>query len=170
MMCEEIETRQFAFSQCGLAFTKTWGRSKGINPVWYLDISMRGIEWLTEPINRLVAAVVNAGRFDDDIFRLTPFIELMGPTARARKEFWWECEWRLAGRDLRFTIDDVVAVFVPSDEHDVFLLCLDALRSGAGLPATKLDGIRLIDAGWGLERIIAKLAGVPDRLAGPFPS
>ena len=47
MMCEEIESRQITFSAYGIAVTKTWGRSRGINPVWYLDISRRGAEWLT---------------------------------------------------------------------------------------------------------------------------
>lgn len=169
MMCAQIETRQIDFSSYGLAFTKTWGRSKGINPVWYLDISARGIEWLTEPVNRIVAEAIAAGRFDHDIFKLTPFLEQMGPTAVARKEFWWEREWRLARRDLWFEPPDIVVVLVPSDDQAALLVDLDSLRQRGGIRQGYFAGLSLIDPLWGLERIIAKLADVPDRLAGPFP-
>jgi hypothetical protein len=169
MMCEHIETRQIDFSPYGLAFTKAWGRSKGINPVWYLDISARGIEWLTEPVNRIVAEAIAAGRFDHDIFKVTPFLEQMGPTELAHKEFWWEREWRVARRDIWFEPSDTVVVLVPADDHAAFLRDLDTLRQARTVRQGYFDVLSLIDPRWGLERIIAKLADVPDRDAGPFP-
>lgn len=161
MMCENIETRDIHFKPWGIAFTKTWGRSKGINPVWYLDISARGIEWVTEPINRIVTSAVKAGDYQHDIFKLTPYIEQMGPTSIGRKEFWWEREWRLAGRDLRFDPSDIVALLAPSVLHNWLSKQL------AQLP--NCSDLRIIDPRWGLERIIAKLAGVTDRFVGPWP-
>ena len=84
MMCRQIADRSFRFNGYGLAFTKSFARREGANPVWYLDISQRGREWLTEPVNRLVDAAEalaagDAGVTDGsvlasaDILRLTPF-------------------------------------------------------------------------------------------------
>jgi hypothetical protein len=50
---------------------------------------------------------------------LTPFIEQMGPTTIARKEFWWEREWRRVGR-FRVSWTKIVAVFAPEGDHDAF--------------------------------------------------
>jgi hypothetical protein len=35
MICEDIANRAHPLSQYGLAFSRTWGRGVGINPVWY---------------------------------------------------------------------------------------------------------------------------------------
>ncbi len=161
MMCESIETRLINFGPYGIAVTKTWGRSEGINPVWYLDISRRGVDWLTGPVNRIVADALQAGNYAHDIFRLTPLIEQMGPTGDKRKEFWWEREWRLAGRDLPFTPGDIVAILAPANQHASLQVDLAALPHYAN--------VRMIDPRWGLERIVAKLAGVADSMAGPWP-
>ena len=52
MMCSEIRGRRVQFDDgYGVAFTKTWARRRGINPVWYLDITRRGgPDWLTVSI------------------------------------------------------------------------------------------------------------------------
>ena len=79
---------------------------EGPRGTWYLDISQRGRDWLTGPVNRLVESaeaeatgqdgVTDAAALAEaEILRLTPFIEQMGPTTDGRrKEFWWEREWR----------------------------------------------------------------------------
>lgn len=54
MMCADIEGRGIKFSGYGVAFTKTFARRRGANPVWYLDITPSGHDWLTNPINRMV--------------------------------------------------------------------------------------------------------------------
>ena len=56
MMCRPIADRRFRFNGYGLAFTKSFARRQGANPVWYLDISQRGRDWLTGPFNRLIDA------------------------------------------------------------------------------------------------------------------
>jgi hypothetical protein len=53
------------------------------------------------------------------ILQLTPCLEQMGPTLYARKELWWEREWRRIG-DLRFSTNDIVMVFAPEHEHVAF--------------------------------------------------
>lgn len=169
MMCESIDGRAISFSPYGLAFTKTWGRLSGINPVWYLDISARGIDWLTKPINSLVTTALEQGGCAHDIFKITPYIEQMGPIGIGRKEFWCEREWRLAGRDLTFRPQELVALLVPMNDHRGFLADLEAFRAQAGWREDYFGDLRMLDATWGLERMVASLAGVPDNLAGPWP-
>jgi hypothetical protein len=97
----------------------------------------------------------------EPILRLTPFIEQMGPTRDGRKEFWWEREWRLVG-DLLFRPGDIVVVFAPEGEHRAIRNQLQAEGPyHAIMPA-------VVDAQWGLERMIGELADVLD--IGPFPN
>jgi hypothetical protein len=172
MMCSDIPNRQVHFNGYGIAFTKTFARRWGANPVWYLDITPSGNDWLTIPVEQLRdqaerAATGPGGDLDverlaaEPILRLTPFIEQMGPTRDGRKEFWWEREWRRVG-DLGFNTIDIVVVFAPEDEHR-------DIRER--LAATDLYGFKMpafVDARWGLERMIGAMAGVRD--IGPFPS
>jgi hypothetical protein len=174
MMCKPIADRRFRFNGYGLAFTKTFARSQGVNPVWYLDISQRGREWLTQPINRLVDAAVtsaarqNMGATDAsalasaDILRLTPFIEQMGPTKGSRKEFWWEREWRHVG-DFTFDPDHIVVAFAPEDQQASLRAELKKVTASA------YEGVTFVDVNWGLERIIGALANVDKADLGPFP-
>jgi hypothetical protein len=41
MMCSQIDNRQVQFNGYGIAFTKTFARCWGANPVWYLDQTPR---------------------------------------------------------------------------------------------------------------------------------
>lgn len=174
MMCQQIEGRSVQFDGHGVAFTKSFARREGVNPVWYLDIT-RGHSWLTEPIRELLELAVDdatpEGEADPDpeelaeapILRLTPFVEQMGTPLEIRKEFWWEREWRHVG-DLRFTTDDIVVVFAPQAEHDWLW---EQLVQSPDYPGGTLA---FVDAHWGLERMIGALAGIPDDDLGPFPS
>src|SRR5262249_7823432 len=138
MLCRDIEYRMVRLQPYGLAFTKSWGRRNGINPVWYIDITPSGHEWLTNPVQEMLAAGA-AGRavargWPGDAWRevdlahapiasLTPFFEQMGRPAGTRKEFWWEREWRHVGAR-EFGWSDVVAAFVPEQDHALFLMDL----------------------------------------------
>jgi hypothetical protein len=162
MMCSDIDWRGFQFSGHGVAFTRRFARRKGANPVWYLDMTPSGHEWLTKAVNDLMAgATVLGGSFAvvPPIFRLTPFIEQMGTWGERRKEFWWEREWRYVG-DFIVEPSDLVAVLAPYADHDQVG---KKLSSGPSAGRT----IALLDPNWGLERMIAALAGVAE--SGPFP-
>ncbi len=187
MMTREIDLRQIRLQPYGLAFTKVFGRRRGVNPVWYLDITP-GHDWLTNAVNSLVevsrrgesfsisspppdvtGALIKApGPEYDPILQITPFIEQMGPIGGgSKKEFWWEREWRKVG-DFTFSASytHVVAAFVPEADHNAFRDDLVvALNKTVDWVESKIP---LLDPEWGLERMIACLAHVDDADVGPF--
>ena len=63
-----------------------------------------------------------------------------------RKEFWWEREWRHVGD---FDLPTRVILICPEDEHAGF----EKMAEKSGHPS------RCVDPEWGLEQIIARLAG-----------
>lgn len=155
MMCESIKKRSVHFNGYGIAFTKTFARRRGANPVWYLDIT-RGHDWLTNPITALME------QHRPEVFALTPFIEQMGTPSGTRKEFWWEREWRHVG-SMSFAPVDVVVVFAPEPEQEG--LRRELLTDPNWAPRMPA----FVDARWGLERMIGALAGVGRSDLGPFP-
>jgi hypothetical protein len=190
MMCADIADRQHPLAPFGLAFSKPWARKVGANPVWYIDVLRTGREWLSTALNNIAKQTVRIGgeRYADPfnladgadptmrdlplerspIAEVAPFIETMGPVGPVgqvhRREFWWEREWRYRG-NLEFTWSDVVAVFAPQNLHAILQADLrEAKRAEAEEPPA------ILDPRWGLERMIAALAGVPDEFAGPLPS
>ena len=157
---QDIEGRQERLEPYGVVFSKIWARSKGVNPVWYIEGSNEG-EWLTKPIDRIVATDANEANKDIlcEFFNLTPFFEPMGTWPASRKEFWWEREWRKIG-DLTFNWTDLVAILCPEEDHTFISDSLngDAIRR------------KLLDPTWGLERMISSLSGMNSRYAGPLPT
>jgi hypothetical protein len=170
-MCREIAGRQIQFEPYGLAFTKTWGRIAGVNPVWYIDISPTGRDWLTVPMNEIIDDALDRGDYEHPIFRITPFVEQMGrlgeEMGRRPKEFWWEREWRFAGLDLDFSPERVVAVLVPEDDHEPFRQDLTGRLGGRG--REQYEALSYLDPRWGLERMIAALSGIGDAYAQAYP-
>lgn len=177
MMIENIEGRSVKMAPYGLVFTRSVARLKHCNPIWYLDISTRGgPDWLTVPVNQMVdeaeeRCTTQAGKVEasalaqEAVLRLTPFLEQMGPIGDGkRKEFWWEREWRHAG-DFEFRPRDIVTLLLPEAEHEDFAEDLAELSK----PWARRR-VPLLDPTWGLERMIAGLAGVDADVAGPFPS
>ncbi|WP_432977742.1 abortive infection system antitoxin AbiGi family protein [Dactylosporangium sp. CA-233914] len=173
-MCAEIENRSTRLRDYGVAFTRNYARRRGISPLWYVDTSpgqpgMRSHDWLTNPLRDLIDDAVRAATPEGStepnparlaaqpVFRLTPFVETMGPTRDGRrKEFWWEREWRKVG-PLNFVPYEVIAAVVPERDHR-------RLRTGlAAMPGYR--GLRLVDALWTPSRIAEAMAGVE---AGPF--
>jgi len=150
LLLGDIEGRSVQLEPYGIAVTKRVAQTKGVNPIWYVDISPNGQEWLSNSINNLVDKAIQDGTFDNsDIAKLTPFIEQMGSKNSGksyRKEFWWEREWRCCGD---FTLPRNVIIICPESEHNQFdEACKNANQK-----------FSLIDAQWGLEQIIARLAG-----------
>jgi hypothetical protein len=151
ILASDIDDRSFCFEPYGIAIPKKLGRKKGINPVWYLDITP-GHTWLTQPLDRLRDKYIQGGCQDKDIASIFPYIEQMGsgPTGAGgyRKEFWWEREWRHVGD---FALPSHLICLCPEAEIDHFSsIMAETSRKGG-----------CIDPTWSLERIIAQLAGFP---------
>lgn len=153
LLLEDIENRNVHFRPYGIAVTKRLGRLKGINPVWYLDITP-GHDWLAANVDAILDRSLAGGKFTDpDVERLMPFIEQMGTCYNEqghlvyRKEFWWEREWRRSSG--HFVLPMKFIGLCPADEIAAF----EQIARGEGYD------VRFIDPRWGLEQIIARLAG-----------
>jgi len=152
----KIRGKRIDLEPYGLAFTKARARELGLNPVWYVDQTPTGREWLTGCIGNLIRQAQKGGQFaTSDIAALTPFFEIMQPASgkTIQKEFWWEREWRYVG-NLEFSLSDIALGLCPENEVGHF----ENLTRGA---------VRFIDPRWSIERIIAKLAQVQGRIS-PF--
>ena len=150
MLVTEIENRQFSFAPYGIAVTKRVGRKRGVNPIWYVDMTP-GHNWLTNPLDDLAARFIEGGFKDPALKRLFPLIDHMGigkaiTGEKYRKEFWWEREWRIAAD---FVLPDTIICLCPESEIEDF---------EERLKDSDLEG-RCIDPRWSLEKIIARLAG-----------
>lgn len=176
MMVEEIEGRAIQFEPYGLVFTKSTARRNHCNPVWYSDISTRGgRSWPIDAVNRMVAdAVARAsagGTLDvsllrnEPVFLVTPFFEQMGPTSTGgRKEFWWEREWRRIDNYHISFPSRVVAFLAPESDHAHLRHDLNSAND-----KWEKKNRPILDPTWGLERMIAELAGLDPEHVGPFP-
>ncbi len=153
----KIAKRQVHLSRYGLSFTRMTARKKGVNPVWYVDITP-GHDWLMNPINELVEKTIDTRRRfrKSQLARITPFIEQLGTGASYRKEFWWEREWRHNG-DFKFSLSEVIFGFAPEDRLEEFELLTKKL--GHKIP--------FVDPNWNLEKTIAHLCGCVESLT-PF--
>lgn len=164
MTRELAERRASNFAPYGLAFTKTYARRNGCNPVWYIN-QTRGTDWPTTALNAAVASETRPYSDRNSMLRITPFIEQMGDWSQAsvvRKEFWWEREWRHVGH-FNFTPDHVVAVLASTARHAELGALLGADRGW------RYRSVPILDPEWGLERMIAAMSGVAEEDLGPFP-
>lgn len=156
LLTEEIEGRQIKFEPYGLIITKKQARRLGVNPVWYLDITP-GHDWLTGPLNALIQRAIGERNGGDPVFTLTPFVEQFGLGAGTPKDFSWEREWRVTNA---FSLPEKYMLLCPEPEHSEFAMVLE--RAGKSLA-----DVRMLDAAWGLESIIARLAGFHHEDVGP---
>lgn len=154
LLLGEIKGRSVKLQPFGIALPKKLGRTLGLNPVWYINMTpgAKG-GWLSEPWNDLIdEAIANHGLtpFEDSpVARLTPFVEQMGTWKNRRKEFWWEREWRKRGNLL---LPPRFIIIAPESKHV-------HLRKHISEQGNYSPDMPLIDANWSLEQIIGGLAG-----------
>jgi hypothetical protein len=149
LLVGKIDGRQYDFRPYGVAITKKLARKAGVNPVWYVDITP-GHGWLTNSIDDLISHC-NGNFQTSEVSKIAPFIEQMGTGKGGtyqpyKKEFWWEREWRHVGH---FNLPAHVLLICPENDFTEF----ESLANQNGYTA------RCIDSNWGLEQIIARLAG-----------
>lgn len=144
LLTEPIEGRTVVLEPYGIAVTKRQARRRDANPVWYIDQTI-GRTWLTNPLNDIVRAAIARNTPQHPIFRMTPFVEQFGDF----KDFHWEREWRCIGS---FRLPKQYLVIAPESDHQEFA---QLIKENSREP----ERIRIIDAHWGLENSIARLAG-----------
>ena len=148
---EIIEDRSQQFENYGIAITKAIARKTGLNPIMYVDMTP-GHDWeIAHALNAIIEEALTSDiPADHPIFKIAPFIEQMGTWKSGKKEFWWEREWRKVDY---YKLPDTYIVICPQDEQSHIL---------QNIPEEKRTKLRFIDATWGLEEIIARLAGFVD--------
>jgi hypothetical protein len=158
-MFADIANRDVRLRPYGLAITKMVARRSGVNPLWYVDISM-GHPWrIRTALNRIVERSVADGWFQDvqDMF---PVVEGMltrrDPNGQVafQREFWWEREWRHVGDLDLVPMWNKILWLCPEQEMPAFIA---AVRNAGGDPNAD---VFCIDPNWGLERIVGHLIGL----------
>jgi hypothetical protein len=123
-------------------------------------------DWLVTPINELKDEAVGDDFHTQPIARLLPFFDWMGgpfPGADTSKEFWWEREWRHQ-RDLALdAVWDKVIWLCPASEHEEFTTLVEESAPGDATASPIF-----IDPSWGLEEIVAHLAGLAEEDVSVF--
>ncbi|PTY03326.1 hypothetical protein DB346_05450 [Verrucomicrobia bacterium LW23] len=156
LLSENIENRTFHFEPYGIVITKKIARRRGVNPVWYLDMTI-GHDWLTKNFDTLAAKFITNPTEFRALEKVFPYIEHMGDTTSCggtRKEFWWEREWRHIGN---FELPGKIICLCPEADIPHF----SKLLKSQCMEKSPLDGF-CIDPKWSMERVIAKLANFPD--------
>lgn len=156
LLTEQIEGRQIKLEPYGIIITKKQARKLGVNPVWYLDITP-GHDWLTKPLNALIDRAIAEKNAQDPVFTLTPLIEQFGLGAGTPKDFSWEREWRVRNA---FPLPKKYMLLCPEADHAAFQKILEE-------EGTNLLDVPMLDPAWGLETIIARLAGFKPEDVGP---
>lgn len=103
------------YSLFGVAFSKDFLIPKGATPVWYLQHGTLAQSAVAE----LVAAAAAKGpNPNDELWKLTPFIDFPGraPSAPYNYKFEWEREWRLPG-PVEFSPSDVAFLLLDEADH-----------------------------------------------------
>lgn len=158
-MIEPIKGRSYQPGPYGIAITKKIARINGINPILYIDRTpAQTKQWeLFTAFDNIANKKIEENDFlNSDISKITPFIEQMksginrGTDEPYRKEFWWEREWRHVGN---FKLPEHIIIICPEDEFTIF----------EELVKDKTWKPKCIDPNWGLEKIIAHLAGFDNK-------
>lgn len=148
-----IPRRSVPLQPYGLAFTKMVARRKGVNPVWYVDMTPRRNWVVAKALDELREQAIKSGNFPAHPgSKILPFVEPMGTWRQRQREFWWEREWRHLG-NFDFTLEEVALVLCPESEHETF-------ESRAPR--------KCVDPTWSLERMLAKLVGLTSSDVSPF--
>lgn len=134
-------------STYGVGFRKGFIVARGGDRVWYLD--REGLA--ASAFEELKRSHLDSFDAQDPLWKLTPFVDLIGEYGETVYRFEWEREWRVAG-EIRFAFEDLAFIFVPEGDHPRVVTFFDE-RGGPGPP--------LIDPVWPMEQIQEALASLP---------
>lgn len=134
-------------SPYGLGFRKDFITARGGARVWYLDRS----EPVADAFEELKRSRLDSFDTEDPLWRLTPFVDLIGEYGGTTYRFDWEREWRVAG-EIRFSYGDVAFIFAPERDHERVV----GWFGEAGEPCPPL-----VDPFWSMGQIQETLAPLP---------
>jgi len=135
----DIEGREIHLKPYGLVFSKASLQEKGANPVFYINT------YGGQELKNAFCRVINSHEDKESIYKIIPYIDIFGPSAKAGKkyDFYWEREWRYS-RDLTFTYEEVVVGIC--NEAEV----VDFDR--------KYNGIKFISPSMSMQEMIEKIS------------
>lgn len=133
VMLERVQGRNTILRPYGLVFTKDYIRTKGGNPVFYVDQIMFDSLWQLYYDARARNFSLKDNKFLALVNKCDEYID-----------FHWEREWRVVG-DLKFELTDVFCGLCPEDEIELF--------------ENKYPSVKFICPHWGINKILYKLVG-----------
>ncbi|GMU22601.1 MAG: hypothetical protein AMXMBFR13_26860 [Phycisphaerae bacterium] len=137
----------------GIGFTKALARSRGAEPIWYLEKGNPTVEAVRALMNRALCSPDPTG---DPIWLLTPFIDSPGEYPTGVYRFEWEREWRYSGR-FEFDEKDVAFLIIPEDLHSAARSFFESAEYQNLGPAYLCP---YIDPQWDRERVLAALTTI----------
>lgn len=127
----------------GVGFTRSFVRSRGGAPVWYLARETPQHAAFREVVRQAMCNGIDPG---EPIWSLTPFVDYPGRGDWGTYEFEWEREWRVVG-GLEFALNDVEFLFIPEEYQEAWRELWGSL--GAQSPFSGA----MLDATWGINRV-----------------
>lgn len=137
-------------SRYGIGFTKEYAKSKGAQPVWYIEKDTKQHKSIEEVIN---TALSSKAPESNPIWNLTPFIDIPGDYSAGVYRFEWEREWRCVG-NLQFHEIDLAFLIIPEEFHEA---ARDFFRDARDENIGPFYGCPYIDSSWSLEKITEAL-------------
>ncbi len=133
-------------SRYGIGFTKEFAKSKGALPVWYVEKDSQQ----NRILNRLIDSALDSDApTENEIWQLSPFIDVPGEYYGKPYRFEWEREWRVIG-NFSFTPDETAFLIIPEELHETAAgFFRDAERDNTG-PAYLCP---YIDSNWDKNRV-----------------
>ena len=135
-------------SRFGVGFHRSTLIERGGGRVWYLDPYTPQSAAFREMVRLAMVGGVDP---DDEIWRLTPFVDQLAANYR----FEWEREWRCVG-NFDFSPDEVAFIFVPEDLVGAATAFLATGGDNTG-PAYCCP---ILDPSWGIEELHNALLAV----------
>jgi hypothetical protein len=172
-LCEPQTGNWHQTEPYGIAILKTWARHRGCHPVWYLDTTGGGHEWLHRPLRELVRQAmvgyqtksetgepVEVTLESSPLLKLSPFIDTMGDWGGQGypKEFSYLREWRHVG-DFPFDWNYLAMIFAPEEEHELLKEKLLKERSEILYLQYYSEDMflgRIFDPRWSVETMLMK--------------